>query len=58
MAADTEASTWVQERQEVWQSVIEAMRSPEMEDDRDSACRYLVRHLTACPAGASDMMYS
>lgn len=58
MAANTEGSTWGEERQEVWQSVIEAMRSPDLDADRASACRYLLRHIVACPGGASAMMYS
>ena len=58
MAAITEGSTWAEERQEVWQSIIEAMRSPDVDADRASACCYLLRHILACPAGASAMMYS
>ena len=47
MAANTAVSTWNEEREEVWQSVAGAMRSPDLNDDRASACRYLVRHLSA-----------
>ena len=31
MTASTEASTWDDEKREVWQSVIEAMREPDLD---------------------------
>jgi hypothetical protein len=58
MTATTERSTWDDERREVWESIIEAMRVPELEGDRASACRYLLHHLTAGASPTSGMMYS
>jgi hypothetical protein len=58
MTASTEASTWDDEKREVWQSVIEAMREPDLDNDRASACRYLLSHLAGCPPYTSAMMYS
>ena len=57
MTATTEGS-WNDERREVWQSIIEAMRAPELDEDRASACRYLLHHLTAGSPETSGMMYS
>jgi hypothetical protein len=58
MAAETARSTWSDERREVWQSVTEAMRSPNLDDERAAACHYLLRHLVGWSPGGSDMMYS
>jgi hypothetical protein len=39
------AATWDQERREVFDSVLQAMRIREPDADRMAACAYLLRHL-------------
>jgi len=58
MTTEIATSSWNDERREVWQSVIEAMDSPDLSADRASACRYLLRHLRVFPAASSAIMYS
>jgi hypothetical protein len=39
------AATWDEERREVFDSVLQAMRLREPDADRMAACAYLLRHL-------------
>jgi hypothetical protein len=47
---------WEQERNEVLEGVLDALRMPEPDADRAAVCLTLLRHLRSAPGGFSGML--